>query len=59
MTATILVLYDSREGLVAELARAVCTGVASVPGVELRARTVDEALPEELIEADGLILGSG
>ncbi|HRC62126.1 MAG TPA: NAD(P)H-dependent oxidoreductase [Dehalococcoidia bacterium] len=58
MSATVLVIYDSREGLVAELARAVCAGVDSVDGVELRARTVDEASPEELIEADGLILGS-
>lgn len=58
MSATVLVIYDSREGLVAELARAVCSGVNSVEGVELRARTVDEARPEELIEADGLILGS-
>lgn len=58
MTTTVLVVYDSREGLVAELARAICGGVASVPGVELRARTVDEAQPEELLEADALILGS-
>jgi len=58
MTATVLVLYDSREGLVAELARAVCAGVQAVADVELRARTVDEAEPAELLEADGLILGS-
>lgn len=58
MAATVLVVYDSREGLVAELGRAVCGGVEAVPGVELRARTVDEARPEDLLEADGLILGS-
>lgn len=58
MTAAVLVIYDSREGLVADLARAVGAGVESIGGVELRARTVDEARPEELIEANALILGS-
>ncbi|HZF17567.1 MAG TPA: NAD(P)H:quinone oxidoreductase [Steroidobacteraceae bacterium] len=37
---TILVLYYSRSGSVAELARQVCRGVESVPGVSSRLRTV-------------------
>jgi len=58
MPATIMVLYDSRAGLVHELAQAVCAGVAAVEGVTLLERTVDTADPAELLEIDGLILGS-
>jgi NAD(P)H dehydrogenase (quinone) len=36
----ILVLYYSRNGATAELARQVCRGVESVPGVQARLRTV-------------------
>jgi NAD(P)H dehydrogenase (quinone) len=36
----ILVLYYSRKGATAELARQVCRGVESVPGVQARLRTV-------------------
>jgi NAD(P)H dehydrogenase (quinone) len=54
----VMVLYDSREGLVRELARAVCAGVASVEGVTLLDRVVDDADPAELPDIDALILGS-
>jgi NAD(P)H dehydrogenase (quinone) len=53
-----MVLYDSRAGLVSELAQSVCAGVASVEGVELLDRVVDDADPVELLEIDALILGS-
>ncbi len=56
--ATVLVLFDSRTGLVRELARAVCDGIAQVPGVEARPRDVDEARPDELLRCDALMLGS-
>jgi len=36
----ILVLYYSRKGATAELARQVCRGIESVPGVQARLRTV-------------------
>ncbi len=58
MAPTVLVLYDSRGGLVESLARAVGEGVESTPGVTLRLRTVDEAAPAELLDVDALILGS-
>lgn len=40
MGKEILVLYYSRKGTTAELARQVCRGVESVPGVSARLRTV-------------------
>ncbi len=71
----ILVLYYSRQGSTAALARQVCRGVETVADVQARLRTVatigstgalasvpDEGPPyathEDLIECDGLILGS-
>jgi len=42
---TILVLYYSRGGSVAELARHICRGVESVPGVGARLRTVPPVAP--------------
>jgi NAD(P)H dehydrogenase (quinone) len=54
----VLLLYDSRGGLVEELASAVAEGVRGVSGVELRDRRIDEAEHEELLRCDALILGS-
>ncbi len=56
--ATVLVLFDSRTGLVRELARAVGEGVAQVPGAVARERDIDEAQPAELLRCDALVLGS-
>jgi NAD(P)H dehydrogenase (quinone) len=58
MPVTVMVLYDSRAGLVSELAASVCAGVSSVEGVRLLDRSVDDANPAELLEIDALILGS-
>jgi NAD(P)H dehydrogenase (quinone) len=55
---SVLLLYDSRGGLVEELARAVAEGVRSVDGVQLVDKRVDEADPAELLRCDALILGS-
>ena len=41
----ILVLYYSRSGSVAELARQVCRGIESVPGASARLRTVPPVAP--------------
>jgi NAD(P)H dehydrogenase (quinone) len=54
----VLVLFDSAGGLTEQLAQAVAEGVRSVPGAELAYRRLDEASPEELEEADALIIGS-
>ena len=52
-----MVLYDS-QGLVAELARSIVEGVASVDGVEVWDRPLDAAKKEELVQCDALIVGS-
>jgi NAD(P)H dehydrogenase (quinone) len=56
--ARVLVLYDSRGGLVEELAQAVAEGVRAAAGAELLMRPVDEAAPTELLLCDALIVGS-
>ena len=56
--ATVLLLYDSRGGLVEQLASAVAEGVGAVEGVELLDRRLDRAEPGDLLRCDALILGS-
>ena len=56
--AEILVLYYSRNGATAELARQVCRGVESVPGASARLRTVpavsaDSEAPAKPVPASG------
>ena len=54
----ILLVYDSRAGLVQQLADAVGEGVHSIEGAELRSIRIGEADPAELLHCDALILGS-
>ena len=56
--ATVLLLYDSRGGIVEQLARSVARGVQAVDGVDLLDRPLDEAAPADLLRCDALILGS-
>ena len=53
----VLVLYDSRYVL-EDLARAVGEGVDSVDGAAALLRRLDDAVPDDLFDADALILGS-
>lgn len=53
----VLVLYDSRGGLIEQLAGAICEGVRAA-GAEARPRRVDDAIPRDLLLADALIVGS-
>ena len=53
----VLVLYDS-QGLVAELAKSIVEGAASVDGIEVWDRPLDIADKDELVQCDALILGS-
>ena len=55
---TVLVLYDSRAGLVRGLAAHVCAGAREIEGVEVLERTVDDAVPADLLRCDSLIVGS-
>ena len=54
----VMLLYDSRGGLVEQLADSISEGVQSVEGVTLRRLRIDEAPPEVLVECDALIVGS-
>ncbi len=54
----LLLLYDSRGGLVEQLADAVAAGVETVGAVELRRLRVDDADPSELASCAALIVGS-
>lgn len=56
--ARILVLFDSRGGLVEQLALAVVEGIALVTGAEPLLRRVHECEPAVLLDCDALILGS-
>ena len=55
--ARIVVLYDSRGGLIEELAAAVAEG-AREAGAEWELLRVEEAKVSDILEADGIILGS-
>ena len=57
MPPRILVLYDSRGGLVEQLAGAVAAGVTAA-GAEPLLAPVDETEPSALLACDGLIIGS-
>lgn len=56
--AQVLLIYDSRAGLVQQLADAVAEGVRATEGAKLLDRSVDDADPAELLRCDALILGS-
>jgi NAD(P)H dehydrogenase (quinone) len=53
-----LVLYDSASGNTAKMAVLVAEGAASIPGIEVRLRKVDEATADDVLWCDGLALGS-
>lgn len=55
--ARILLLYDSRGGLTEQLADAVAKGIVD-GGAECVRRRVEEAVPEDLLIHDGIIVGS-
>jgi len=54
----ILVLYDSATGNTAVMARHVADGAATVPGIEVRQRPVEEASREDVVWCDGLAVGT-
>lgn len=54
----ILIVYYSRTGNTEKMANLVREGAQSVGGVEVIVKKVEETKPEELMEVDGIILGS-
>jgi NAD(P)H dehydrogenase (quinone) len=53
----ILILYESRTGHVKEMAAAVAEGVRGA-GMEARPTPVEDAKSKDLLDADGIIVGS-
>jgi NAD(P)H dehydrogenase (quinone) len=54
----ILVAYHSGTGNTEKLAQAVRQGAASVSGVEVALRKVAEVKPDEIVAADGIVVGT-
>jgi len=54
----ILVAYHSETGNTEKLAQAVRQGAAVVSGVEVSLRKVAEVKPEEIVAADGIVVGT-
>jgi NAD(P)H dehydrogenase (quinone) len=53
----ILIIYDSKTGNVEQMAQLVKKGAES-EGVRVRLKKVDDAAPKELLEVQGVIVGS-
>lgn len=56
--ATVLVVYDSKTGHTEKMAFAVAEGAKQVGGVEVVVKKVDQTDIEDLLGADGIIMGS-
>ncbi len=54
----VLVLFHSNSGNVAKMAALVAEGATSVPGTEVRLRSLAEATPDDVIWCDGIAVGS-
>jgi len=56
--AKILVVYDSKTGHTEKMALAVAEGVKQVKGVDVEVKKVNQTSLEDLLRADGIIMGS-
>lgn len=54
----VLIVYDSKSGNTAKMAEAVAEGAKVVKNVMVEVKKVDNATPEDLVDADGIVLGS-
>jgi NAD(P)H dehydrogenase (quinone) len=54
----VLVLYDSKTGHTARMAVRVAQGASSVPGIEVKVCSVDEASARDVFWCDGLAVGT-
>lgn len=55
---TITILYDTKSGHTRKMAEAVLEGIQQKDGVRGVLKSVEEAVPEDLVRSEGLILGS-
>ncbi|UCC68899.1 MAG: NAD(P)H-dependent oxidoreductase, partial [Armatimonadota bacterium] len=56
--AKVLITYYSRSGNTEKMAQAVAAGAKEVSGMEVETRPVGEVSPDDLLAADGIIMGS-
>ena len=56
--AKILVVYDSKTGNTGKMAFAVAEGAKQVKGVKAKIKKVDQTSLQDLLNADGIIMGS-
>ncbi len=54
----VLVLYDTASGNTRKMAELVAQGAQSVPGTEVRLRSVEEATADDLLWCDGIAVGT-
>ena len=54
----LLIVYDSRSGNTEKMAHAVVEGAKTVENITVTLKNVDDARIEDLLEADGFIIGS-
>lgn len=54
----ITIIYDTRGGNTEKMAREVGKGVQEIDEVEVSIKHVDKAEPDDLLESDGIIIGS-
>ena len=58
MAANVLILYDPKGPAIESLATAAAAGITGSAGAKAVSKTIFQATTEDLLEADGLILGS-
>ena len=56
--ASVLIVYHSKTGNTAQLAKAVYEGATSVEGVVVTLKTIEQATMPDVLDADAIILGS-
>jgi len=54
----VLVVYDSKTGHTEKMAFAIAEGTKQIKGVEVEVKRASETSTKDLVEADGIILGS-
>ena len=58
MSVNVLILYDNQGNQVESLAQAVAEGVGRIQGAQAMVRDLSSASPEDLLDADSIILGT-
>ena len=56
--AKVLIVYDSRTGNTEKMAHAVAEGTKQIKDIEVIVKKVDQTKLEDLLNADGIIIGS-